>query len=116
MVNSSGICVNLRQAIILITLFSLFFYFFGLESLKKWERNDVQVVTRRVPSKTLRLPAITLCAKGKGMFNVDEVIGWSLLTTSSKENLLNTTGEQLNKTLWTLSETKGSYGMCYTMA
>ena len=87
MVNSSGICVNLRQAIILITLFTLFFYFFGLESLKKWERNDVQVVTRRVPSKTLRLPAITVCAKGKGMSNVDEVIGKSLLRTSTKQRM-----------------------------
>ena len=138
--NSPGICSNLWQALIFVILAVLFFYFFGLSTFAKWEREDVQVVTRRFAGNTLQLPAITVCgssaadhqtwknSKGSGFskcknqtdvvqcvmkntFTVDEVIEASHLFTRTKESN-NLTMKQFN---WTSSMTKVSTGMCHTM-
>ena len=142
MANAPGINSNLRQAIIFSILFIFFFYFFGWSTLEKWERKDVQTVTRRVPGQTLRLPAITVCgteadhqrwknSKHSGFdkcrkqtdmfqcvrdntYSVEEVILNTLLIISTKESVEKTT-EQLNNTLWTSSMTKTAMGMCHTM-
>ena len=142
MVNALRVWSNLRQAVIVVTLFTVFFYFFGLSTLEKWERKDVQIVTRRVPGQTLRLPAISVCgteadhqrwknSKHSGFdkcrkqtdmfqcvrdntYSVEEVILKSLLIIRTRESDEKTT-EQLNNTLWTSSMTKTAMGMCHTM-
>ena len=142
MANAPGINSNLRQAIIFSILFIFFFYFFGWSTLEKWERKDVQTVTRRVPGQTLRLPAISVCgteadhqrwknSKHSGFdkcrneidmfrcvrdntYSVEEVILKSLLIIRTRESGEKTT-EQLNNTLWTSSMTKTAMGMCHTM-
>ena len=54
----------------IIVLCIVFLKFFGLSTLDKWERQDVQIVRRREGRKSLPAPAVTICAITK------DLLGW----------------------------------------
>ena len=65
-----GCCSNIVRAIIIIGLCIVFLQFFGLSTLAKWERRDVQIVRRKEARDSLPPPAVTICALAK------DVLGW----------------------------------------
>ena len=60
--NLPGCCSKIVQAIIIIGLCIVFLQFFGLSTLAKWERRDVQIVRRKEARESLPPPAVTICA------------------------------------------------------
>ena len=58
------------QSIIIIALCIVFLQFFGLSTLEKWKRRDVQAVRRKEGGRSLPPPALTICAIAK------DFLGW----------------------------------------
>ena len=63
------------EAVVLIVLCTIFLRFFGLSTFEKWQRQDVQIVRRREPRKSLPSPAVTICAI------TNELMGWNRTDT-----------------------------------
>ena len=143
--NLTGYCSKVVQAAIVLTLGILFLKFFGLSTLQKWERNDVQIVRRKEARKSLPPPAVTICAiaegvlgwksqapKGPGLdkckgqgdvedcvkkytFALEEVLNSSSMQTFAKNETIIESQESINTSLWTSRMTDTTNGMCHTL-
>ena len=141
----TGYCSKVVQAAIVLTLGILFLKFFGLSTLQKWERNDVQIVRRKEAKKSLPPPAVTICAiaegllgwkpqapKGPGLdkckgqgdlvdcvktytFALEDVLNSSSMQTFAKNETVIGSQESINTSLWTSRMTDTTNGMCHTL-
>ena len=143
--NLTGYCSKVVQAAIVLILGILFLKFFGLSTLQKWERNDVQIVRRKEARKSLPPPAVTICAiaegllgwkpqapKGPGLdkckgqgdlvdcvktytFALEDVLNSSSMQTFAKNETVIGSQESINTSLWTSRMTDTTNGMCHTL-
>lgn len=132
------------EGVLLIMLCVIFLQFFGLSTFQKWQRQDVQIVRRREPRKSLPSPAVTICAISKDFlgwktepdvfgldhcqdpkemlekcverlsFSLEDLLKSSSLMTNSKEKNIVKDEEFFTSSAWTSKMTDTGNGMCHT--
>ena len=128
-----------------IVLRIVFLKFFGLSTLEKWKRQDVQIVRRKEARNSLPPPGVTICPvvkdlfgwkpdapKGEGLdkcrgqgdmedcvnkytFGLGDVLNSSSRQTFLKNETTIKSTEIINNSLWTSRMTDTTNGMCQTL-
>ena len=129
----------------IIVLCMVFLKFFGLSTLEKWKRQDVQIVRRKEGRNSLPPPGVTICPVVKDLFGwkpdapkgdgLDKCRGQGdmencvikftfgledFLNSSSTATLLSSKDTvyvetKINSSLWTSRMTDTTSGMCHTL-
>ena len=137
-------CSKIHSTVIIIILSVIFFRFFGLSTLAKWVRQDVQIVKRKEPRDSLPPPAVTICplngyngwktgtqdvpglerCRGqadleecvfKNTFSFHEVVDEQHRMAYAEDKADLEETEMINDSLWTSRMTDSTNGMCHTL-
>ena len=138
-------CSKTLETVIIIILSVIFLRFFGLSTLAKWNRQDVQIVSRKELRDSLPPPAVTICPKIKAdsgwkpetqdvpglekckgqpdleecviknTFSLDEVVDETYRLTYAEDKEVLEESELINESLWISRMTETTNGMCHTL-